>query len=760
MMNYEMGKGQFKNWIVEETKYQEEFLGKTESIFLLGNGYMGIRSANEETTLNTVRDTFISGTFNKADENEVTELPNIMDIYALNLQVNGKNLIINNETVSDYSKSLNLYTGELTRTMKITNGELEVKVNTSRFVSLKNNHLTAQTYSFETNMDADVEFFSWIDGQKSNSGAQHFFEGEKKLIDGKILQYVAKTYESQVGVAVHVTHDFNQELASLIVMDRRKIGMRYRGQLKANTALEMTKYGVFTTTIDNDIEGDYVTAGLEQMKSVQATGYAKSLSESAEEWAKYWNEIKIDIKGDDFSLLALRYAQYQLRVNCPMHDERMNIGAKGLSGEGYKGHTFWDTELFMLPYFIFTQPEAARKLIKYRYLGLEGARKKAKENNYEGAMYPWEAAWPTDGEVTPVWGAADVITGEATKIWSGFIEQHITADVVYGLWLYYKVTGDSEFMEKYGYEMIFDTANYWSSRVEKSEKGYVINNVIGPDEYKEHVDNNSFTNYMAKWNLDLALKYLEEIDASTKTRLSSKIKLNADLWKDVSENIFLQVPNEDNVLPQDDTYLSLDLLDVSNYKDNGSVGSLFEDYSLSQVNKMQVSKQADVMVLFLLMEGLFSKDVKKASWDYYEPKTMHDSSLSLSTHVVLATDLGNGELAEKLFERACKIDIGENMKTSDHGIHTASLGGIWQGVVYGFGGVRMIDDKLRIEPNLHSKWEELSYTINYQGNDLALCVKPNSFTVVNNGKNNIEFTNNNTVYQLDASKEITIENKE
>ncbi len=756
MINYNLGEGQFKNWIVEETEYKEKFLGKTESTFLLGNGYMGIRSSNEESTGNTTRDTFISGTFNKADENEVTELPNVNDIYKLDLFVDGEKLIINDLTVTNYSKQLNVKNGKMKRFLTVVNGDLEVTIETERFVSLSNLHLTAQTYSITTNRDASIEFFSMIDGQVSNSGAQHFYEGVKKLVDGQYLQSVTKTTESGVEIATHMSHKFNQDVDSLIMMDRRKVGFRYRANLTAGTKFTMEKYATFTTSIDLDCQDNFVETGLEILKAAEANGFENEFELSSAAWDKYWAEVNINIEGDEFTLLSVRYAQYQLRVNCPMHDERMNIGAKGLSGEGYKGHTFWDTELFMLPYFIFAQPEAAKKLVKYRYLGLEGARKKAVENDYKGAMYPWEAAWPTDGEVTPVWGAADVITGEATKIWSGFIEQHITADVIYGLWLYYNVTGDQEFMNNYGYEMVFDTANFWTSRVEKEEKGYVIKNVIGPDEYKEHVDNNSFTNYMAKWNLDLALRYVEEIDSTIVEKLEEKIGLNIEGWKDVSENIFLNVPTEDNVLPQDDTYLTLDTLDLTPYKNNGQVGSLFEEYSLSQVNKLQVSKQADVMVLFLLMEGLFSKEVKQSSFEYYEPKTLHDSSLSLSTHVVLANDLGNTSISEELFERACKIDIGENMKTSDHGIHTASLGGIWQGVVYGFGGVRIINEQLRIEPSIHSKWTKLEFTINYLGEKLDIVVTADNFTVTNNGPKAVSFINGTETYTVESNKSITV----
>lgn len=758
MLNYNAGKNEDKNWVIEETEYRGKYQGKTESIFLLGNGYMGIRSANEESTSTTVRNMFISGTFNKGSEAEVTELPNINDIYKLDLVIDGQNLIINDQTVKSYSKKLNLKTGLLSRQLVVENGDLVIKVVSDRIVSLKNKHVTAQKVKITANKDIRLEFQSMIDGRVTNSGEQHFLDGEKKLIENQYLRNVTKTRQSNICIATHLAHKFETSVEKLIVMDRRRIGFRVKTNLTANIDFCFEKYGVFTSSIDSDIKDDFVTKSYIYAKAVEEAGFDKLYTESMNEWSKYWNKVEVKIVGDDFSQLAIRFAQYQLRVNCPMHDERMNIGAKGLSGEGYKGHAFWDTELFMLPYFIFTQPEAAKKLVKYRYLGLEGARKKAIENNYSGAMYPWEAAWPSDGEVTPMYGAADVVTGEASRIWSGFIEQHITADVIYGLWLYYTVTGDQKFMNNYGYEMVFETANFWASRVEKTSRGYEIKNVIGPDEYKEHVDNNAYTNYMAKWNLDLALRYTQEADSAIIEKLETNISLDLVKWKDVSSNIVLQVPTEKNVLPQDDTYLSLEKIDLSKYKQASKVGVILEDYSITQVENMQVSKQADVLVLFLIMESLFKQNVKKVSFEYYEPKTLHDSSLSLSTHVVLANDLGIDKISEELFDRACNIDISQNMTTSDEGIHTASLGGIWQGVVYGFGGVRIIDEKLRIEPTLHSKWNELKYKITYKGQELEIKITKSGFKVQNNGKQTISFVNKSTKYEVEPKKSTTILN--
>ena len=236
----------------------------------------------------------------------------------------------------------------------------------------------------------------------------------------------------------------------------------------------------------------------------------------------------------------------------------------------------------------------------------------------------------------------DIVTGQLIKVWSGFIEIHITADVAYGVWQYYMCTGDRNFMDKYGYELMLDCAKFWFSRLEPGEDGKLhINDVVGPDEHKEHVDDNAFTNYLVWWTIDKAIEYSELLQKEKPelyTKLDEKLELSAlrEKWVEQVDLIFLTQPNEDGVMPQDSTYLTLEDIDLSKYKKQAHMGGIYKDYNQEQITKIQVSKQADVMVLFLLMEELFPHQVKLSSWDYYEPRCLHDSSLSLSTHAVLA----------------------------------------------------------------------------------------------------------------------------
>lgn len=739
-----------KDWIVAERGFEPEHLGKCESIMCQGNGYLCLRNATDEFNPREQRDLFVAGTFNKFDDNEVTELPNAADVSRLEIKLDGQRFSLLTGTVEDYDRTLDLKTGETVRKVvwKAPNGR-RYELCFRRFVSMERLHVIGQKLCVRPlDGEALLDIAGGIDGRMTNSGSQHFSEGDKRLFKGRHMQYSQTTGQSKIDFVFNTTFSFAmdgeaREEPGFIVIDRRMIAQEYQITIPAGSTLCVEKLSSVYTSRDRDSEGlsydelhDKALAGHE---AACGLGYDELLSESAAAWArKVWDNIPVTIDAEnEFDQLAMRFAQYHLHVMTPAHDNRMNIGAKGLSGEGYKGHTFWDTEMFILPYFIYSAPEIAKSLEEYRFLSLPGAHKKAGGNGYEGAQFPWESAWIDDGEVTPVWGAADIVTGLPTKIWSGFIEQHITADVAYGAWEYYMVTGDEDFMERCGYELILDTAKFWASRLEEGEDGKLhINDVVGPDEYKEHVDDNAFTNHMAAWNIRKALEYcglLRSEKPALYKALDEKLGLAAlePVWEDKLSRLYLPQPREDLVIPQDRTYLTLKDIDLTKYKKQENVGSIYRDYNQEQITHIQVSKQADILIMFLLLENQFSAEVKAANWNYYEPRTLHDSSLSLSTHCILALDMGNREMAYELFQKAAAIDVGPNMKTSDAGIHAASLAGVWQSVVFGFGGVRMLDGRLRMNPSLPESWRGLDFFIHWQGQKLHVSLSHERAELVN-----------------------------
>ncbi len=738
-----------REWKIVETDFDPSALGKAEANFCLGNGYLGLRSALEERYPGETRDLLVAGTFDRFSPEEVTELPNAADVTNIELTLDGERFDLLQGTIHAYSRTLDIQNGRLTREVDwVSPKGKRFSLQFERIVSLRRLHTIALRVTVIPESDARIMIRSGIDGRVTCDGSQHFTEGQTRFYDKKYMQFCPRTIQSNITFVLGAAHRFAVDGAACapvsdINIVRRQMYSSFTVELKAGQRLAMEKYANVFTTRDReaaDIDLPTLQAyALGRLKEDEAAGFEALAAESAAAWReKVWDRAILEVEGSDFDQLALRFAQYHMQIMTPAHDNRMNIGAKGFSGEGYKGHTFWDTEIFLLPYFIFTMPEVARSLEEYRYLSLPGAHEKARHNGFEGAQFPWESAWLDDGEVTPEYMGTDIVTGQLIKVWSGYIEIHITADVAFGVWQYYTVTGDQDYMDRYGYELILDCAKFWASRLEEGEDGLLhINDVVGPDEYKEHVDDNAFTNYMALWNIRKAIEYAELL-ASEKpalyAALDGKLDITALLptWKEKADRIFLTKPNEHGVLPQDSTYLTLRDIDLTKYKQQTHVGGIYKDYNQEQITKIQVTKQADVMVLFYLLEEQFPKEVKLASWNYYEPRCLHDSSLSLSTHSVLACDIGDPETGYQMFEKACLIDLDNaNPHSSDAGIHAASYGGLWQCAVYGFGGLRMLGGKLRVSPCLPKAWRKLRYAVQWKGQRLIVTVTKNSVELLN-----------------------------
>lgn len=738
-------------WVIEQDSFNSQTLAKCEAIFAQSNGYIGIRAALEERYVGERRNAFITGTFNCADPSEVTELPNLPDVTNMELYVNGERFHLDNGTIHHYCHRLNLKTGEVTREVEWTspNG-IRLILRFGRVVSLADEHLVASCMEVTAiNTDVQLKLDSGIDGRMTNSGSQHLAEGERRLINGNILRLVTTTSQSDVQIAIHCTHNIKGvQIKCLPVMGRRSFTTRYIGELPKGHTMRVEKLSCYHSGrdmgADNTTE-DVCKRGGECIEKAMEQNYEQIAAASAAEWDAYWKVHDMQIESiDSYDQLAIRYALWQLNGMVKRNDNRVGIGAKALTGEGYKGHSFWDTELFILPHYQYTDPDTARTLLEYRWKSLPGARKKAASNNYVGAMYPWESAWLNDGEVTPLWGAADIQTGESIPILTGLIEHHITADVSWSVWQYYKATGDEDYMERCGCEILLDTARFWLSRADYNREldRYELLDVIGPDEYKEHVNNNAYTNYLAYANLNFARQVLDMMPEKwpeTARRLTRELELEgmAQRLEEAMTKWYLPQPNEDGILPQNDQYLQLNEIDLSKYKEEIGVSTIYDDYGQEQINRSMVSKQADTVMLLCIMSDQFSEDVCRKNFDFYEAHTLHDSSLSYGTHGLLASRLGVTELAYEMFRHARDIDLGPNMTSSVEGIHSASMGSLWQCVALGFAGLRQVEDKLYLEPQLPKEWSRLAFRFVWRGCPVRLEATHETLKLHNMGEKDI-----------------------
>jgi kojibiose phosphorylase len=474
-----------------------------------------------------------------------------------------------------------------------------------------------------------------------------------------------------------------------------------------------------TTVFTSLEEKNPVKASLLKLEEARDTGYATIMREHREVWSKLWEDCDVRIEGDKRAQRAVRFNLYHLLIAAP-HTERTSIPAKTLSGFGYRGHVFWDTDTFILPFFALTQPEVARRALLYRYHTLDGAREKARQAGYDGAMFAWESA--TDGrEVTPRW--VPDRDGLAIPILCGELEHHISADVAHAVWQYWEASGDDEFMQDFGAEIVLSTAQFWASRVEynNERERYIIRHVIGPDEYHDDVDNNAFTNALARWNLTAGVKvwtWLVECSPKRAEALQSKLGLTEERikgWNEIADCIEFHYDQETGLIEQFDGYSSLEDIDLSSL--DPRTRSVYDILGPKRTKESQAIKQPDVLMLLFLLPTEFDERTLRTNWEYYESRTDHryGSSLGPSIQAIMGCKVGKVESAYEHFLRAALVDLEDNRGNTQDGIHAASAGGVWQALALGFGGLRITQEGPCAWPCLPKHWKRLQFSVCYRG---------------------------------------------
>ncbi len=763
-----------KNLKIYQKNYNPLLTAKTESIFAQGNGFLGIRAVDEEKSSFHKEDFFINGFFNKGDDNEVSELANLANLIQLNILIDNK--IVKTFDAFYYYKELDLTNGKLTRVIKLKNKSKIFKLTFERIVEQKDKQLYAQKITIEQlkGQPSEIKIFPLIDGQSTNRGVQHLKEGKKLLIDETLIQYQEQANEKDFW-AIHnmkIRAFYNNKLLLannddyVIKMARRQIGYEIKSNLKVNEPFVLEKIMSVTSSIENKNKNydQLIEIANKQAKKINKLTFNDFANQAFDQYKEIYKQFNVEIKGNKeakYDYLAFIFSLYHMNSFVPSDNPQLSIGAKGLTGEGYQGHCYWDTEFFIVPNFVFSNPKVARNLLEYRYLGIKGAREKAQEKNYIGAQYPWEMAIPSDGEVTPYWGQPDIITGKQVPIASREQEIHVPGDVAFAIDHYFLATLDHDFMVKMGYEMIFDTAVFWLSRLEFKNNQYQITNVMGPNEYKGNIDNNNFTNLIAKRNLELALKYYNELLKTEKSKqilsnVLAKIpyKVDFDKMEQIIDRIYLQKPNENLIIAENDQFLKLNKIDVTPFQFLGDAGKkLFNTKEGHKRLASQVVKQADVVLSTFIFRELFTKEIVEANFNYYEPLTTHDSSLSATTYAITAIDLRKMELAYKLFRYSINIDLGENFHSSNEGIHAGSLAAIWQTIVFGYGGFRFYNDNIYFNPILPNNWTKLSYQITIKNIDLSVNVYKKYFEIIKKSKHELKVFINNELKVLKKEKE-------
>ena len=747
-------------YILEERDCTEKLQKKYETVMCLGNGYLGMRSAFCEEIPEQTRLTLIAGLYDKQprEEEELIPLP---DVTPLTIAVEGEKISPLHKNSSEYSRSLNVRNGLLTYQYRYSpkdkDGSLWVKHR--RFASMTQKHLVMLETDIVSDGDFQLELISSVNARITVNGTQHTFEEERTVLDNDLLWYggraVVAGTQFRVGSRMKIyVNGAERKGIQRYSTERRIVSSTARIRLSKGDELKIVRYATYYTANDADWTGNIV----EITDSICQKGFEKLLYESERELESLWQNCDISIESDDATEnLKLRLAMYHMIIMCPWHDSKVSIAAKGLTGMGYAGHVFWDCEIFNLPFFSYTQPLAARNLCTYRYHTLDGARRKARQYGYAGAMYPWESASISGDEQCPKFKNYSP-DNTPRRVTCGDIEQHVVCDVAYGVYSYGQITEDREFMKKYGFEILFETAAFWLSRLEYNEQKdrYEIRQITGPDEYKEYVDNDVFTNYMVAWNLKTALNEIDILaseDTQAYNTLDKRLGL-AELANAIGQKLpklYLPSINDDGLIPQNDTYLTLKQIDLTKYKKSGINRLIYRDYSLKEIGDLMVSKQADLIQLFALMPNLFPSDIVKKNFDFYEDKCIHDSSLSLSAFATVAARLGEIEIAHGFFKGALDTDFGESSILCNEGIHAANCGGIWQTVVFGFAGIGVLEGNLIIEPHLPSEWRKISIRLNWHECELQISLDEKTVTV--------ESLNGKEIFVFISGKEICVNGK-
>jgi kojibiose phosphorylase len=705
-------------WTLTETTFDPHKQHHHETIFTIGNGYLCTRGAFEEGYPDDRRATFVHGVFD-AVPIVFTELANAPDWLPLTVWLDGERFSLASGQVEAYQRSLDLRTGVLKRSLRwVSPGGKAATLTFERFASLADEHALLLRCTVTPEFAGSVEVRAALNGNTDNEGVAHWRHVAQGRTDDAIYLH-NRTRQSGI------------ELACAM----RLSGAGGGPQSAAFWDVENTPTQVLTfaarpgetITVDKLIAvatsrecADPLAAALQHVAAIGDWPTHRAAHAAA--WEAEWQRSDVTIAGDDEAQLAVRFSLFHLLIAAPRRPGAdVNIGAKTLSGFGYRGHAFWDTEIFMLPVFTFTAPHIAKNLLDYRYQRLPASRAKAQAAGYEGAWFAWESA-ETGEEVTPTWIPDFRDRTRLARVWTGDLAIHISADVAYGAYQYWRLTGDDAWLIARGAELILDTARFWASRAEwdAERQGYGYRDVIGPDENHDHVNNNAYTNHLARWNLQTALDvfaWLQRHDEQQAARLGQLLDLTpARLahWQDVIEKLILH-QSPAGLIEQFDGFFALHDVNLRDYEPR--TRSMQEIFGIEEANHYQALKQPDVLMVQYLLHDQFDDAAMRINYDYYTPRTDHTygSSLGPSIQAIVACRMGDVDDAYEHFIRAARADLRDVRGNAGDGIHAASAGGTWQAVVFGFAGLQVHADGWTVTPHLPKGWRRVAFRFMYRG---------------------------------------------
>lgn len=740
-----------------------------ESIFSIGNGYMGVRGNLSETyTGSSLQGSYIAGIY-YPDKTRVgwwkngypeyfAKVPNACRWIDIKVLLDNYEVDLHTCEVLSHEVELDMMSGLYRRaTMVMIPGGSRIKITEERFCSMAQKELASQRYEISSiDYAGHISLYGGIDGDVRNADAnydENFWEALDEGSHQDWLYVRARTYKTAFEVYAAMTsqcHLRSQSLDAYAEIRPQTIGHRYDTRIKPGDTLTLYKHVCIVHSMHLSSE-DMVSYAGHLLEKSSPTSYLHHREVHKSWWRNHWKMSDIQIEGDVAAQQGIRYNIFQLMQTYTGQDARLNIGPKGLTGEKYGGSTYWDTEAYCLPFYLSTAPsEVARNLLIYRYNHLDKAIENAQKLGFGSgaALYPMVTM---NGE-------------ECHNEWEiTFEEIHRNGAIAYAIYNYINYTGDKAYLLEYGLQVLISIARFWSQRCQYSEdkSAWVILGVTGPNEYENNVQNNWYTNYIAAWCMRYAAEGIEaarEMDEDRLHILLEELRFNETEcleWKARYEAMYYPYDPKSKIWLQQDGFLDKEIKPVSAISPQEL--PICQHWSWDRILRSCYIKQADVLQGMYFFESSFSEEEIKRHFDYYEPLTVHESSLSPCIHALLASRIGEVEIAYKLYLRTARLDLEDYNNDTEDGLHITSMAGTWLAIVQGFGGMRVKDGILHFRPQLPKAWQELSFHILFRQHQLNITMIPETVKIENNSNEKISLFVLNQLYDVPAEGELIVD---
>ena len=722
-----------EGWNIENTK-------ASESLFSLGNGAMGQRANFEEDfSGDSFQGSYVGGVY-YPDKTRVgwwkngypeyfAKVLNAPNWIGLHLQINGELFDLNKATkIEQFYRELDMETGLYLRRFKALFNGVNVSIESKRFLSLARPKLGVIEYSITTDRAVTIDLQPYVDAGIKNHDSNwddQFWAIDQKIAENNRVYIEAHTLKTNFSVGTFMEAKLFEAGALLDSsttqkIEEQKVGQQFIHKLKANTPLTLVKLGGYVSS-RNFPKTSLEKEAKQLLDEATKLSFSALFDEQKKAWANIWKSADINIEGDIKAQQAIRFNIFQLNQTYTGEDAGLNIGPKGFTGEKYGGSTYWDTEAYCIPFYMATKNQTvARNLLTYRYNQLDRAIENAEKLGFSkgAALYPMVTM---NGE-------------ECHNEWEiTFEEIHRNSAIAFAIFNYTRYTGDLSYIPEMGMEVLIGIARFWRQRINFSsaKNKYVILGVTGPNEYENNVNNNWYTNYSARWCMSYAADQLAALRLSSPkeaARIEQKTSLQEEelaLWKEAAENMYLPQDEKLNVVLQQDGFLDKELVKVADL--NPSERPINQHWSWDRILRSPYIKQADVLQGMYFFEEDFDEDTVRRNYAFYEPFTVHESSLSPCVHSIIAAKLKEDEAAYAFYLRTARLDLDDYNAEVEEGLHITSMAGTWMSIVEGFAGMRVKNDSLAFSPRLPKAWDKLSFKINFRDHIYSITMGQNTF---------------------------------